>query len=460
MSLKERSVYVTDLPSGATAHDLETLFHPVGTVKRSVLLCDEKNQPVGAAFVCLSSSGEALTASMTLTKDDLAVKAVSEGQLQQLLSFIGDDDLNQKPPSSGSLANLYKKLTEAEKKAFLANIMNSLAEDSGSSDSKVGITQTGKTAALHSDAVDRSREGQVPNSVNIPAPVIMRAPAQEIIVKDPPRLSPFSGTPGRDASFGRWKSEVLCLKDDPEHSSNAVLNAVRRSLRSPAADLIVHIDRHATVKELLRKLETVYGNILTGQTILQKFYSEKQSASETIAEWACRLEDLAYTAEEKKMVERAAVEGMLKAQFYSGIKHQRIKDALRQQRNALSFEDLVVQARELEEEYSTTSSTKQQQSQPTEMQMLMELMKKMDARMDKLEQDVFNKPANLPAKQHFILKPKPVASSVKKNEPAVCDRCGDIGHLGYGCRKGLNMTCHACGQIGHIPRSCRSLNDQ
>ena len=212
---------------------------------------------------------------------------------------------------------------------------------------------------------------------------------QRFIMQEQPKLSVYSGITGGDTSFGRWKHEVTCLM--AEHTESVVLGAIRRSLRSPAADILMHVDQRASVSTIIRKLDAIYGMVCTGQTILQRFYSDSQSTSERVAEWACRLEDLAYKAVEKEMMTREAAPNILKTQFWSGLRDPRLKDALWHRRHNLDVDELIVEARELEEEYSSevmtsqTATAQQQQKQPTEMELLMQLIKKMDARMDKME---------------------------------------------------------------------------
>ena len=255
----------------------------------------------------------------------------------------------------------------------------------------------------------------------------------------------FSGIAGRDSSFGRWKHEVVCLLS--EHPENLVLSSMRRSLRSPAADILTHLDQRATVDMIMRKLEAIYGVVCAGQTLLKKFYSEHQSTSEKVAEWGLRIEDLAYQAVEKKMLARTEVPTMVKTQFWSGLRDPRLKDALRQRYQQLDVDDLIVEARGLEEEYSSECSAVQQataqqhQNKPTEMELLMQLLKKMDARLDKLEGK---------------MEPSKTAS---KKTPAKCTKCHQEGHLYFACRKDTDITCHKCGKVGHLARGCRPLNE-
>ena len=425
MALQGRSLYVTGLPSGTSVHDLETIFSKAGTVEKTALL-KENGTFKGAAYVCMATKAEADGAPMNIERTDITVNAVGKGQLTELQSLMGDDE---KP-----LIDLYRHLSEAEKKKFLFEAMAAIEKKPSLVKEEPAVSEASPSPAATGAA----------QSLVTP---------QRFIMQEQPKLSVYSGITGRDTSFGRWKHEVTCLM--AEHTESVVLGAIRRSLRSPAADILMHVDQHAPVSTIMRKLEAIYGMVCTGQTILQKFYSDSQSTSERVAEWACRLEDLAYKAVEKGMMTREAAPNILKTQFWSGLRDARLKDALRHRRHTLDVDELIVEARELEEEYSSEVMTsqkataQQQQKQPTEMELLMQLIKKMDARMDKMESMI--------ASSSSTQKDSPAQQNRK---PAKCTKCQQDGHLYYACRKDSDVTCHKCGKVGHIARGCRPLNGQ
>ena len=43
----------------------------------------------------------------------------------------------------------------------------------------------------------------------------------------------------------------------------------------------------------------MFGNILPTETALEQFYSARQAGSETVADWACRMEELLLQAQLK-----------------------------------------------------------------------------------------------------------------------------------------------------------------
>lgn len=300
---------------------------------------------------------------------------------------------------------------------------------------------------------------------------------ETVIVQETPKITVFSGTPGRDCSFGRWRYEVECLKRSTTYESQTILHAVRKSLRSPAAELVTHMGSDATLDELLSKLESIYGSVLSGQTLLQRFYSETQKEDETCAEWACRLEDIAFQAQEK--MKTTDLKALLVTQFWSGLRDQRIKEALRHQRNSMDFQQFVVQARELEEEFQDSTpihvrgKAKSQVNKQNDVELLTNLMQKMDKRMNDMEAQMKNlaqgvtcQPSVQPRhQQHHMPFVSQQGNQMQSSGTVTgCHKCRQESHLAFGCRQGTSVICFQCGQAGHISRSCRvqmsSLNTQ
>ena len=153
---------------------------------------------------------------------------------------------------------MFKSLSEETKRHFLLQIMGEATKQEPATD-KSSTSVTIKTERKDVSGASAHPVGAIVSSF------------PNVIEQEPPKLSVFSGLPGKDASFGRWKYEVACLQPDRSLSENNVLSAIRGSLRSPAADVITHLDQNATLQTLLGKLESVYGTVLSGQALLQKF---------------------------------------------------------------------------------------------------------------------------------------------------------------------------------------------
>ena len=211
--------------------------------------------------------------------------------------------------------------------------------------------------------------------------------------------------------------------------------------------------------ELLSKLESIYGSVLSGQTLLQRFYSETQKQDESCAEWACRLEDIAYQAQKKMSL--ADVKTLLVNQFWTGLSDHRIKEALRHQRGGTSFQAFVIQARELEEEFQDKTTTavkgriKPQVNKPTEIELLSSLVQKMDSRMSKMEEQMKNL-AGMQPQQHHVNYASYPGNQQANGTIVGCHKCGQDNHLPFGCRQGTSVICYQCGMVGHISQSYKT----
>ena len=207
-----------------------------------------------------------------------------------------------------------------------------------------------------------------------------------VLLQDP-KLPPFSGLKSKDTPFGRWKYEVRCLGGDRNYPSYSVLTAVRKSLRSPAADVVTRLGEHVSVEEVLQKFESIYGTVMSEEAILESFYSARQNPldeNEDCAAWCCRLEELAYQALEKDAVADAEIPGMLRNRFWSGLRDSRIKDALRQHRQKMAIEDLVKEARTLEEEFEVPVVKEEKPLQKPKAQQSAVAATDLDSKFDKI----------------------------------------------------------------------------
>lgn len=107
-----------------------------------------------------------------------------------------------------------------------------------------------------------------------------------------PRISTFTGSTSKgEAGFEDWKFEIRCLMRDKACHEDLLLQSARTSLKGEASRLAMHLGEHATLEDIIRKLERVYGTVETGTTLLQQFYNCKQE-DETIGAYSCRLEDI------------------------------------------------------------------------------------------------------------------------------------------------------------------------
>ena len=214
------------------------------------------------------------------------------------------------------------------------------------------------------------------------------------------RLSNFSGEKAKgEVSFEQWRYEVKGMVRDKIYPEAIILQAVRRSLRGTAADILLHLGETVSVDDVLGKFEKVFGNILPPEAILEKFFSAKQIDGERVATWACRLEDILAKLQDTQdesspLVDKSAAATMLRNKFFSGLRMGQIKNAIRHQFDSKkSYEDLLVTARVAELETDSEQKTVKAHQATTvdgamaaKLDMLLAGMDAMEKRMSALEQ--------------------------------------------------------------------------
>ena len=239
----------------------------------------------------------------------------------------------------------------------------------------------------------------------VSSPVSIQVPQQL-------RLATFSGdepTPKGEVSYLVWQYEIKCLMREKSHSENTILQAVRRSLKGFAGRTLLSLGEKVTLKQILDKLDGIYGIVYSGEAIMQQFYTESQKVSESAAVWACRIEDLLQRAVEKGHVEVKAKNDMLRNKFWTGLVDDRLKNASRHKYDTVKdFGELLREVRKIEQEVLGSeklkknaqhhSSTVENSNLASKIDEIAASMQGLIKRMDGLERKVEN---NARSGQHF-----------------------------------------------------------
>ena len=400
MDLHERSVYVTGVGDGATPQDLADMFKGISRVQKSAFVLDANGSQTDKAYVVLQNKEDVMAASLKLSKSGITVQSIGSALRTEFDVLMREEEMEEKFMSFLSV------MTPGAKMRIMSRI--------------------GATPPLKPTVIKPEPPKSMP-AVNLYASGSFDTPYQHVL-HDEPKISYFSGTTGRDASFGRWMYEVRCLIVDKTHPEHAVLSAVRKSLRSPAADVLVRLGAGASLECIIGKLQSLYGNVLSGEDLLEKFYSASQKGhppdQETCAQWSNRLEDLIYQAAEKGAIARESIPGSLKKRFWSGLCDPLIKSDLRHRLDDHTFEEILLEARSLEEECRGSShkpkSGQVTESSSTSDHKLDQILK----RMDQLDQEIRE------LKKHQCNSKPPTQQ--KDNVPVKCRKCQKDGHLDWG----------------------------
>ena len=145
-----------------------------------------------------------------------------------------------------------------------------------------------------------------------------------------PFLSSFSGAepvPNKEVSFENWKLETRFLIDSSSYSELTVNQILRNSLRGHARKVVNTLRPNVSSTEMIEKLESVFGNVASGESLVQEFYNAYQKADESSTLWGIRLEDLFEKARDKGHVTNEQRENMLRNKFWRGLYRTDLKNA-------------------------------------------------------------------------------------------------------------------------------------
>ena len=186
--------------------------------------------------------------------------------------------------------------------------------------------------------------------------------------KDPrfifPKFTVFSGEDPKsktEASYEEWKYEVTCVQKDDMYTKEAIGQAIRKSLRGQAKRVLLPLGTEASNEEMLNRLEGVFGNVATGESVLQEFYTAAQKQDETVTAWGLRLEEMLQKAVTKGHIRKEETDSMLRNKFWKYLRNERLKNATRTKFETLkNFEDLRKAVRAEEHEMKVSSGVQHQ----------------------------------------------------------------------------------------------------
>lgn len=200
-----------------------------------------------------------------------------------------------------------------------------------------------------------------------------------------PKFTLFSGEdpkPKGEATFEEWKYEVCCALKDEVYKDYAIAQAIRKSLKAQAKRVLLPMGTTATVQEILDRLEGVFGNVATGESVLQEFYTATQKADESVTAWGLRLEEILQKALIKGHVKQEDKNDMLRNNFWKHLRSDKLKNATRVHFESISNFELLRRAVRAEE-YEIKVNTGIQH-QPTKTEIKNEEKDSKDIKMDTL----------------------------------------------------------------------------
>ena len=98
---------------------------------------------------------------------------------------------------------------------------------------------------------------------------------------------------------------------------------VRNSITGMPRKVLATLKASTSMAEIIETLESYFGNIRSGEALMEEFYTMKQGKKETLSTWAIRLESLLQLAIEKGVV--AQKDGMLRKRFWRHLENTELR---------------------------------------------------------------------------------------------------------------------------------------
>ena len=83
----------------------------------------------------------------------------------------------------------------------------------------------------------------------------------------------------------------------------------------------------ASSQEMIDKLTSVFGNVASGQSIMQEFYPAVQQPEESVTMWSLRLEEILQRVSEKSQISADQKNEMLRERFWRSLHNTEFQNA-------------------------------------------------------------------------------------------------------------------------------------
>ena len=167
-----------------------------------------------------------------------------------------------------------------------------------------------------------------------------------------PRLSVFTGEDSKGSvTFLQWKGELVQLAKSEVYQERILRTAARRSLKGDAGEVMDSLGDGASVMDIISKLEGYYGVVEDGTTLVQQFWQLRQGFHDSVSKYARELEVALTKATKKGGIGLGDANKALCAQFWKGLRDERVRNALRGKKEGeCTFDELVRHGRAIERE--------------------------------------------------------------------------------------------------------------
>ncbi len=199
-------------------------------------------------------------------------------------------------------------------------------------------------------------------------------------------------------------------------------------------------------ENIIQKLEGLFGDVLSGESLIQKFYAESQKPDETVSSWGCRLEQLLTSAVEKGKILDSAKNDMLRSQFWGNLYSEQLKNACRHKYDIIdNFAELCIAVRAIEQEL-TLDAQRRKKSHPSKVQshMMTETTEASKSSGKSSENQLILEKLELLTKKVEQLEKqksfKPKSQGRKPTKMIICYKCGNEGHFANKCESDTRIS--------------------
>lgn len=167
-----------------------------------------------------------------------------------------------------------------------------------------------------------------------------------------------------DVTFPEWRFEIRCLDDDPEITQSQLVQAIRHSLRGTARRMLIPLGEKATPRDVLSKLDALFGDTSTHSMLMQEFFNSAQKSGESVTNFGCRLESLLQTAIDNGSLSKVAKNDLLRHKFWTSLSSEKLKSQTRHKYDSItSYNELLREIRTVDREINSSVSTTPGQGQ-------------------------------------------------------------------------------------------------
>ena len=185
---------------------------------------------------------------------------------------------------------------------------------------------------LHLDPVPELESKEAPLKIVQEPPFEIDKSKKETEIKQEvthivkPFISTFSGTdplPQKQVCFDDWRQEINYLIKSSPYPDCVINQTIRNSLRGHARKVVNSMKDTG----ILEALQSHFGNVASGESIVQEFYNAYQKPGDSTTLWALRIKEIFQKAKEKGHVVKEQKKTMLKNKFWRVLYRTDLKNA-------------------------------------------------------------------------------------------------------------------------------------